>query len=281
MAKIEVRLSAEDEDSVWAEELRADSMAALQRAEDRLGLAIDRPPLIESIGPEESFYEAIGHRPHNLVAVARAHENRVIINRQVYLRQTTRSRRAVMVHEFTHLILGRRLPEGLPRWLDEGLAMVAAEEHSFRYQTRLAWAASFGGLIPLRDLAIDFGSGRGDQELAYAQSLSITRFLLESRSGRGMADDPRPLVRRLADPVEGRALRNLINDPTYLGALDRRWKASIRTVWTWIAVLGSAGVFWMAATWLFLFAYWRKRRRSREIEKRWEEEDDFPYVEDL
>ena len=45
-------------------------------------------------------------------------------------------------------------------------------------------------------------------------------------------------------------------------------------VWTsWIPVLFSQEVLWMAITILALVAIQRRRRRSAEIEKRWEEEE--------
>ena len=119
-----IRLGPEDEAGDWADELREDGLQALSVTQERLGLEIDRPPLLQSVYPERAFYDALGERPHNLVAVAMAGENRILINRRRFMLDSRSRRRAVLVHEFTHLILGRAAPGVLPRWMNEGLAMV-------------------------------------------------------------------------------------------------------------------------------------------------------------
>ncbi len=263
-------LSEEDESGFWREDLRGDALFALDRAEARLGVALDQPPRVQSISPEEKFYKTIGQRPHHLLAVAMAPQNLVLINRERFSSMSRGERRATMVHEFAHLIIGRRIPTEIPRWLNEGLAMVAAEEHGFAYHSRLVIAATFGRILPLSDL----WSG-GDEELAYAESLDAARFFLSSGAeGKGKySDDPAPLVRKLADPREGAALRKLLADPNFTDGFERRWRESLKSFWTWLAVLSGGGVFWLAVTLLFLLAYWLKRRRGIRIEERWREEE--------
>ena len=102
-----------------------------------------------------------------------------------------------------------------------------------------------------------------DQELAYAESLSATRFLLRTFDADATPDDPSPLVRRLAEPRRGAPLRNLLHDRPYMRGFERAWRDSITTLWTFAAVITGGGLFWIGAAWLFLFAYWRKRKRSR------------------
>ena len=278
----QIELSTEDVRGPWAAELRRVCEFGLKRAQERLGLELDAKARVESIAPEDAFYRLLGSRPHNIAAVAIAHENRVVVNRQVFLASSRREREETLTHEFAHLILGRRVPGGLPSWLGEGLAMVTAEETSIIYHSRLAVAASFGGLIPLTDLWRRSPAETVDQTLAYAQSLSATRYLIKTgvRGSLGTGDDPKPLARRLADRIGGAPLRELLRDPGYVRAFERRWKASIRTFWTWIAALSGGGVLWGAASLLFLVAYWRKKRMARMTEERWrDEEEAFPYLE--
>lgn len=276
-----IQLGPEDEAGAWADELREDALDALSVTQERLGLEIDQPPLLRSVFPERAFYDALGERPHNLVAVAMAGENRILINRRRFLSDSRSRRRAVLVHEFTHLILGRAAPGVLPRWMSEGLAMVTAREHSFQHHTRLVVAASFGGLLPLEEL---WGNRTGatDQELAYAESLSAVRYFLKSRvhSGLGIDADLAALAKRLADPSGGAALRSLLRDSRYLSAFEREWRASLKTFWTWVGALSTGGVLWFGVSSLFLVAYWRKKRIARQTEQRWKEEDEaFPYLE--
>lgn len=279
---VRVQLSESDAKGNWADVLLSAAEAALLEAEAALGLKLVKIPLVESIAPEPAFYEALGRRPHNLAAVAIAHENRIVINRAAWIAMSRRARRQVLVHEFTHLLLGRRLPTSLPRWLDEGLAMIASGETSFRYHTRVATAATFGHLIPLEELG-GASFGVRDQELAYAQSLSATRFVLRSgvAGTRPGLEDPALLVERLASAGEsGQALRRLLADPNYIRRLDHEWRRSIRTVWTWIAAMTGSSVFWIAATGLFLLAYWRKKRMADAKLREWAETDPWHYDDD-
>lgn len=276
-----IRLSPDDANKPWAKDLIEASSFALEETERELGLSLDQPPSVEVLHPEEAFFERLGQRPHNIVAVALPHQNKIIINLRRFAEGGGRERHTTLVHEFSHLIVGQKIPAGLPRWMDEGLAMIASRETSFTYPTRVAIAATFGSLIPLRELqGAEFGIR--DQELAYAQSLSATRFFLETYhpTGRGDTDDPAWLVQKLADPEEGEHLRALVNDPNFIRGFERQWRDSLRSFWTWIAGLSTAGLLWVMMTFLFLLAYWRKRRMARATEQQWkEDEENFPYLE--
>lgn len=276
-------LAEEDRRGPWGNDLLEAIREARGRAEERLGLTLDAPPVVRSIAPESAFYAELGRLPHHLVAVAQSGENFILINRPVFLSMDRSERIGTLVHELTHLILGRRVPGSLPRWLGEGMAMVTANERSWTYHTRIAVAASFGGLVPLGELWGGEWFGAADQELAYAQSLSATRFLLRSGLKGGLAQgslDPGPLARKLADPIAGRALRELLADPTHLRGFEREWRASLRSLSTWFAALSGGGVFWFAATGLFLFAYYRKKKAARRMEVKWKEDEEaFPWLE--
>lgn len=281
-----VRLSAEDSAGSWGPELERAAIGALDFVQSKLGVELDAPPTIESIQPEQAFYDALGRRPHRLVAVAISGTNKVLINRQKYIAGDAARRWEVLVHEFTHLILGRMIPGGVPRWLDEGLAMIVAGETSFRYSLRVSTAATFGNLVSLENLWASKSGPAADQELAYAESASATRYFLKVgvrdgfTSGGDSHGDAGALVRRLADPERGEALRHLLRDPVYIRAFEKRWRSSLKTIWTWVAALSGGSFLWIAMTGLFLLAYWRKRRLAKQTEERWrEEEEAFPYLE--
>jgi hypothetical protein len=275
----DVELHPDERDKPWGPALEAIAGEALAITEQRMGVALDLPPLIRSLAPESAFYAELGRRPHRIVAVALAERNAVIINRGPYLQHGRYGRRQVLIHEFAHLILGRMVPSSIPRWLDEGLAMLVSGEQSLNRSLRVAMAASFGGLVPLDELWGSAEAGVIDQDLAYAESLAATRFFLESGAWGpyGPNDGLPEFVRKLAHPEHGRALRELLNDPGFLRAFERRWRESLRTFWTWAAALTSGGVFWVSVSSLFLLAYWRKRRMAEKVEAQWEAEEDAGY----
>lgn len=271
-----IELHPDDLAAPWGPTLASQASEALDIAELRLGVALDAPPLIRTIAPESAFYAYLGRRPHRIVAVARAAGNEVIINRGQYLIVSRYERRQILIHEFVHLILGRRVPSEIPRWLDEGLAQLVAGEGSIEGSARVAAGASFGGLVPLETLWGGPHVGVIDQNLSYAQSLSATKFFLESGAWGpwGSRDGVPEMVRKLADPVHGRALRDLLNDPGFIRAFDRRWRESLQTFWSWIAALSSGGIFWAGISALFLLAWWRKRRMDEIKEAEWLAEDE-------
>lgn len=270
-----IQLHPDDQNTPWGPGLAELAAEALDTAESRMGVALDSPPLIRSIAPEAAFYAELGRRPHRIVAVAQAHENRVIINRVKYLPMGRYGRRQVLIHEFAHLILGRKIPSSIPRWLDEGLAMMVAREGGLDGSVRVASAASFGGLVPLDTLWGGPNVGVINQDLAYAQSLSATRFFLESGAWGpfGPRDGLPEMIRKLAHPTHGRALRDLLNDPGFIRSFERRWRESITTFWSWVAAITSGGFFWFGVSGLFLLAYWRKRRMAEQKEAEWREEE--------
>jgi hypothetical protein len=89
--------------------------------------------------------------------------------------------RAILPHEITHVVLADLFPhQQIPRWADEGMAVLA--EPPSEQQLRAADLndpLTTGQLFPVQQLtAMDYPEGRW-WGLYYAQSVSLTRFLVE------------------------------------------------------------------------------------------------------
>ena len=253
--------------AAWGPALVEMAQAALAQAEDRLGLALDCPATIIRLESEVEFHRYLGAKPTHVVAVARPERAEVVINGPAFHSLSPMGQRQTLIHESTHLILGRRSQGTLPGWLSEGLAMVTAGQGSYQQSWRLAWAATFGTLLPLEQLERQVAIGTEIQHLAYAQSLSVTRFFLKKAYPESpRADfDPSPLARDLADPVSGPALLRKLWDPYIRDSLEIQWRRSQRTVGSLLAVLSGSGFLWLVVSGLFLLAYWRKRRFARQV----------------
>lgn len=89
----------------------------------------------------------------------------------------------IMAHEITHLVL-HQLIYGplavLPTWLDEGLAMNAEGDLRPDLAAMLKDAIAADTLFSLRSLSGAFPAGYDEAGLAYAQSFSVVRFLLNT-----------------------------------------------------------------------------------------------------
>jgi hypothetical protein len=88
---------------------------------------------------------------------------------------------AIVPHEITHVVLADLFPtQQIPRWADEGMAVLA--EPSLEQRTRandLEKPLASGRLFKVDDLMVmDYPDGK-HWSLYYAQSVSLTRFLVE------------------------------------------------------------------------------------------------------
>ncbi len=89
--------------------------------------------------------------------------------------------KAVLPHEITHVILADLFPDQqVPRWADEGMAVLSEPPSEQRLRAAdLEKPLAKGQLFKLEDLMVmDYPDGRY-WGLYYAQSVSLTRFLVE------------------------------------------------------------------------------------------------------
>ncbi|MFC1995231.1 peptidase MA family metallohydrolase [Chloroflexota bacterium] len=94
-----------------------------------------------------------------------------------------------IAHELTHLVIHQMTfnPYGdLPTWLDEGLAMYAEGKLEPLFSNLLDGAVAEGNLISVRSLASPFSAYAEESSLAYAQSYSLVKFLIDGYGQRKM-----------------------------------------------------------------------------------------------
>ncbi len=270
-----IRLSATDAAQPWGPELEQRLYEAHAAASRRLGMAAPRTVHVVTFANEREFNEYLKFQPEHVVAVARPQFNEIVILRPLFFGGGGQEQRQVLVHEMAHLIIGTHVQRELPAWLNEGLAMLAAGEDDFDKEWRVMTAGSFGSLLPLTQLEDRVAIGGGSsQQLAYAQSLSLTKFLIKRHfpQVRGGAD-PAPMAQALADPETGPALMERLWDPHYRYALEIQWRREQRTVWSMLTTLTGGGVLWGLMALLFLAAYWRKKRMERHKREHFGEEE--------
>jgi hypothetical protein len=86
-----------------------------------------------------------------------------------------------MAHELAHLVVHEMILNpysGLPRWLDEGLAMYAEGPMESTFADALSDAIYRGQLLSVPSLASPFSAYSGNAALAYAQSYSLVEYLV-------------------------------------------------------------------------------------------------------
>ncbi len=104
------------------------------------------------------------------------------LRRKIHLRADhAQMRDAILPHEVTHVVVADLfIPEPLPRWADEGIAVLAEPPTEQQLKAaELREPLESGRVFPLDKLmAMDYPDAK-DWSLYYAQSVSLTRFLVE------------------------------------------------------------------------------------------------------
>jgi hypothetical protein len=169
----------------------------------------------------------------------------------------------VLAHEVAHVLIhrasgGRRVP----RWFDEGLAMLASRSWRLRDQTELALGLLTGPRVPLWKLDDLFQGERREVERGYALSGTLVQDLLE-RYGPAV---PRIVLARVArGDTFDEAMRGATGATlTDIGEAFAERQVSLKR---WLPVLTSTAALWFAISVLAIVAGIRKRRRRAELEE--------------
>jgi hypothetical protein len=128
-------------------------------------------------------------------------------------------------HEFSHLIVHRatRNPySGLPRWLDEGIAMWVEGDLEREYRNALDRAVRTNTLLSLKTLSSNFPADSNQATLAYAQSYSVVAYIREQFGAQKLAE----LLKVFKEgSTDDGALQKVLSLSTE--DLDARWRASL------------------------------------------------------
>ena len=186
-----------------------------------------------------------------------------------YLLPEPRDYDGLLRHELLHVLLARNVQEAcLPRWLNEGIVMVLSRENRWGSMARVARMYVSGRLIPYYNLDFAF-LPLGDEVLsgdAYAEALSLTRYLIDRLGEEGFWD----LVGAMRhEPFETALFRatGLKPGPLYAAWRDSMWMPAI------LITAGSAFSVFDVMALIVIIAWIRKRRRNLAILQQWDEEE--------
>ena len=176
----------------------------------------------------------------------------------------------VLSHEVAH-ILTTRAAKGqfIPRWFDEGLAMVAAHSWDFEDGARLTWAMVIGEPISLEHLDRLFHQDSASAKKAYVLSHAVVRFFIQEFG----QDWPRKM---LAAVSQGLSFQDAFFRTTFR-PLDKAEAAfwANQTVWTrWVPAVTSTLALWLGIVGLAIYAFRKQRQRAKALTRQWQEEDD-------
>ncbi|HEV8266665.1 MAG TPA: hypothetical protein VGR00_00465, partial [Thermoanaerobaculia bacterium] len=180
----------------------------------------------------------------------------------------------VLRHEVAHVLISRAAAgHAVPRWFNEGVAMMAGRTWGLRDYSELALEPFHGKRVPVYRLDALFAGDRDAVRRAYALSGAFVKSLVE-RHGSGL---PRALFSRLARGVPFEVAFREVTGRT----LDEAGEGFFReqTVFRrWIPILTSSAFAWFAISILALLAIRKRRALDRARRADWEtREPEEPY----
>jgi hypothetical protein len=245
-----------------------------------LGLPLQKPinVIIASTAEEFQRSQPGGSRvPAWAIGVAYPQDNLIIL-----LSPAVRQRGPIDIiktfqHEVLHIILGQAFKgkENIPRWLDEGLAMIAANEWNMARLSTMTFAVLGRKTIPMQQLTESFPWDPEQAHIAYCQSFYFISFL----KGRFGSDLFKTFLQNYTIYKNfQRAIFDTYN--VRWEEMEELWRDYLRLRFSWIPLITSSTTLWFLATLIFILGYLRKKRMNRLKLKQWTREEEFLYPPD-
>lgn len=255
------------------ETLATETLSNLKEAAEELA---DRLPMgsatitVVVCGTTDHFRTlAGGYARDNVGGIAKSQQGLIVLKAPYMQTAGAHDYYGTLRHELIHVLLARNTNlEYLPRWLNEGIAMAFSGEYRWESKYRVGRMCLQGRIIDYEDLEVAFSEPSKEMRFgdAYAQALSMTRFLEKKMGGPEFWR----FVRKLKETPFEEALAGTAS--MRVVRLYDAWKKSLWKVAVVAASISGFTVFQAAAI-LTLVAFVRRRRRGKRILERWEREE--------
>lgn len=180
-----------------------------------------------------------------------------------------KSLKQVLEHELAHIFLEEKVKgKRVPRWLDEGFAMMQSHEWTLGQDVVVARAVMTNSIFPLSKIERLNQFNQSQANLAYTMSFLAISYLFREYGEEGFID----VVDLLS---QGGNWDEVFLKGTGSDYIDFQMEFYdyIRTRYQWINLLGDTYFFWLGLAFLIIVIYLLKKRHAKKILKRWEEEE--------
>ena len=180
--------------------------------------------------------------------------------------QDRRSWYATLKHELVHSVL-RQNEIRIPTWFEEGLAETFADQWTWRDFNTLGSAVMRRQVIPLIDINRLQTFNRSQAQLAYSQSMHVTRFLMKRHGDE--------VIKELL-AMEGASFRDHFEAVTGEGLADFEiaWRERLKREFWFFGMSQLPGWLWVLMPLIVIVAFVQKMDRGRRQLKEWAEEED-------
>jgi len=233
---------------------------------NRLGLHPEGALRVLLASSREEFAEALGGAMPDALGLYFPATRTVVLRSPRTIAGENWDPRGVMRHELAHGVLDLALDQPIPRWLNEGLAILISDEAGFLDESNLAYLAFREKLIPLRLLMDSFPSGHG-LDLAYLQAASFARFLVRRAGTEG--------IRQMLSYLESgqgldRSFALTYGEP--LERLEAMWRDDLSGRFSWWAMVTPLSVLGGLGGPLVVAGFLRRKLQARRRLREWEAE---------
>lgn len=178
-----------------------------------------------------------------------------------------RSLEGLLIHELTHVLVARAAGgRPVPRWFNEGVAMAASGAATVEDQTRFLFERLRTGRVPLAQVDLWFGGNAGDVRRAYAVAGAFVRSLIERHGPEVVAD----VLQNVRSGVRFEDAFHRATGESLAAAESTFWEDRGGWVERYVPFLTSSLALWMLGALLVLVALWRRRKKTKELEAKWE-----------
>ncbi|TXD31889.1 hypothetical protein FRC96_19870 [Lujinxingia vulgaris] len=249
-------------------QLDAEATEVVEALERRLGLDALEGVDVYLLRDMNTYFEwqEADYRPSSwAVGLSLSDRSTVLVKHGVGSAAEPVDIRKTFIHELAHVAVDRaRAGHHVPRWFNEGFAVLHAEEWTPERSDTLTRAASTGSVMAFSALDRYFPPHHQSVSLAYAQSFHFVRHL-EQRFGEDFFAEVMAQVRQgtpFAEAVH-------VSSGSTLSALETQWRQELEEGASFWAILSDVNALFFGASFLFLVAFvvrvMRKRRQAQAM----------------
>lgn len=186
----------------------------------------------------------------------------------------------VLRHELAHIALHKRVDGNpVPRFLNEGFAMMFAHQWSFSDDLTLAKASFTASTMTLKEIDYVNLLNPSQAQIAYSQSYQAVKFFIDTFGTEAF--------HKLLDGFKNgldydRAFRSVIGSD--FASFDNLFAKHLNKHYHWIMIFTDPWLLWIGLALILILGFLLIRKRRKDIYKKWEEEEkyqstDFDYEE--
>ncbi len=262
------QISFHASDASNAQSLAKFVSAALPHLEASLGSTLETPAHIW-IAANQSEFDHLTNAglPEWSQGVSYPEQNKIVLKSPRFSGDIEIFHRTA-AHELVHQLIAHKVRTNIPRWLNEGLALVLSGEGREKPLMPLSRAVWMGGVQPLASVEEVDRLPHAAAELAYLESFSAADFLVRQFGWESVR-------RMLNDLGSGTYWQDALFKETEMdqAGFEALWLTNLDKSYRWMILLDVPTFIFFGITLLVLVVGVLIYRRRRQTYRRWEAEE--------